>query len=293
MSPLVVITGPTASGKTSLAMEVAKLFNGEIICADSRTIYKGMDIGTAKPSKKEQEAIPHHIIDVVEPNQPFTVADFKELALKAIDDITKRGKLPIMVGGTGLYIDSVIFDYQFGPASDPKQRAALHDKTVEELQDICKERGIPLPENEKNKRHLVRAIELGGLIQGPRKLRPNTIIVAITTDKEDLRQRVTYRAETMIDEGVIEEVRRLGKKYGWESEAMKGNIYRIFRPVVEGKTEISEALEQVITSDLQLAKRQMTWFKRNPYIIWGDPSQLLLAIEHFVQQNKLIKSIPA
>lgn len=123
MSPLVVITGPTASGKTSLAMEVAKLFNGEIICADSRTIYKGMDIGTAKPTKKEQAAIPHHIIDVVEPNQSFTVADFKELALKAIDDITKRGKLPIMVGGTGLYIDSVIFDYQFGPAGDAKKKS--------------------------------------------------------------------------------------------------------------------------------------------------------------------------
>jgi tRNA dimethylallyltransferase len=293
MSPLVVITGPTASGKTTLAMEVAKLLNGEIICADSRTIYKGMDIGTAKPSKKAQKLIPHHIIDVVEPNQPFTVVTFKKMAVKAIDDIARRGKLPIMVGGTGLYIDSVIFDYKFGPASDSKIRAELNLKTVEELQDLCKENDVPLPENSKNKRHLIRAIELGGLIQGPKKLRPNTIIVAITTSNEDLKQRIIYRAETMIDEGVVEEVRRLGKKYGWDSEAMKGNIYRNFRPVVEGTMDISEALELVIKSDMQLAKRQITWLKRNPYVIWGNPSQLLLTIEHFVQQNKLLESIPS
>lgn len=160
----------------------------------------------------------------------------------------------------------------------PKKRAALNSKTVEELQDICKENDIPLPQNDKNKRHLVRAIELGGLIQGPRKLRPNTIVVAITTDREDLRQRVTYRAETMIDAGVVEEVRRLGKKYGWDSEAMKGNIYRIFRPVVEGTMDVSEALELFIRSDMQLAKRQMTWLKRNPYIIWGDPSRFCLLL---------------
>ena len=293
MSPLVVIAGPTASGKTSLALQVAKLYGGEIICADSRTIYKGMDIGTAKPDKKEQEVVPHHLIDVANPDEPFTVADFKRLAQYAIKDITRRGKLPILVGGTGLYIDAVIFDYTFGKMSNPQERAVLSEKTIEELQSICHQHNIPLPENSQNKRYLVRAVEQGGVVKGPQKLRPNTLVVAITTDREDLRQRITYRAEDMINRGVLDEVKRLGERYGWDTEAMKGNVYRILRPVVEGSTPIEIALELVIIGDMQLAKRQVTWLKRNPYAIWGDPVQLLKTIEHFVQQNKLLKSIPA
>src|SRR5688572_21256799 len=162
--PLIVIAGPTASGKSALAMKVAKKYNGEIICADSRTVYKGMDIGTAKPSAVDRKEVPHHLLDIVQPNQPFTAADFKEQALAAIDDISGRGKLPIMVGGTGLYIDSVIFDYRFGDPADPDKRAQLQDMTLEQLQQMCVMEGIRLPENTKNKRHLVRAVELGGVI---------------------------------------------------------------------------------------------------------------------------------
>lgn len=292
MSPLIVITGPTASGKTSLALEVALKFNGEIVCADSRTIYKGMDIGTAKPSMKEQLMVPHHLIDVVRPDEAFTVVDFKRLAIKAIEDIIRRGKLPILVGGTGLYVDSVIFDYQFGGKSDPDLRSELSKKSLEELRQICEEQHVELPENDKNRRYLMRAIERGSSVKSTRKLRPNTLVVAVTTDREELRLRVTNRAEEMIDKGVIDEVRRLGEQYGWASEVMKGNIYRSFRSVVEGASSVEDALELAITSDMQLAKRQLTWLKRNPYIIWGTPVQLFKAIEHFVQQNKLIESIP-
>jgi tRNA dimethylallyltransferase len=291
-SPLVVIAGPTASGKSAFAMEIAKKYNGELICADSRTVYKGMDIGTAKPSAADQKEIKHHLLDVVEPDQPFTAAQFKELANKAIADITARGKLPIMVGGTGLYIDSVIFDYQFGDPADPDKRAALQEKTVEELQQICLENGYSLPENTKNKRHLVRAIELGGIKTQKLKLRPSTLVVAITTERNVLRGRIQKRSQEMALEGVLDEVSRIGEKYSWAGEALTGNIYRIFRPVVEGRLSLQEGLDQFVSSDMQLAKRQVTWLKRNPYVVWGDVAQLATVIEHFVQQNKLNESIP-
>lgn len=291
-SPLIVIAGPTASGKSALAMQIAKKYNGELICADSRTVYSGMDIGTAKPTKLDQREVRHHLLDVVDPDQYFTAAQFKVLADQAVADITARGKLPIIVGGTGLYVDSVIFNYQFGDASDPRRREQLQNKTVEELQQICLDNGYALPENTKNKRHLVRAIELGGLKERKLKLRPNTLVVAITTDRDVLRGRIIERAHQMVAQGVLDEVERLGNTYGWDSEAMTGNIYRILRPVVSGDTTLEEALELSIASDMQLAKRQVTWLKRNPYIIWGDAAQLTAVIEHFVQQNKLNESIP-
>ncbi len=290
--PLVVIAGPTASGKSALGMEIAKKYGGEIICADSRTVYRGMDIGTAKPTDTDRKAIPHHLLDVVEPSDSFTAADFKEQALAAINDISGRGKLPIMVGGTGLYIDAVIFDYQFGDPADPDRRAQLQDMSVEELQQMCLMEGITLPENTQNKRHLVRAVELGGVIDQTTRLRPNTLVVALTTDRDDLRGRVIARANEMVKQGVLKEVETLGKKYDWSGEALTGNIYRIMRPVVEGEMSIEEGIEQFVISDMQLAKRQMTWLKRNPYVIWGDTEQLTTVIEHFVQQNKLDESIP-
>lgn len=291
-SPLIVIAGPTASGKSALAMQIAKQYDGELICADSRTVYKGMDIGTAKPTAQDQKEVPHHLLDVVAPNQVFTAVQFKELAVKAIGDIASRGKLPIIVGGTGLYVDSVIFDYQFGDAADPKRREELQSMTVEQLQQLCLEKGYTLPLNIKNKRHLVRAVEMGGLLSQKKKLRPNTLVVAITTNRDILRVRVAKRAEQLVAEGVLEEVGRLGDRYGWGGEAMTGNIYRSMRPVIEGELPLQEALEQFITSDMQLAKRQVTWLRRNPYVVWGDESQLKAAIEHFVQQNKLDESIP-
>ena len=291
-SPLVVVTGPTASGKSALAMEIAKKYNGELICADSRTVYKGMDIGTAKPSAEDREQVRHHLLDVVEPDQSFTAAEFKMLAQKAIDDIVSRGALPIIVGGTGLYIDAVIFDYQFGKAADMQQRQELQAMTVQQLQQLCLERGCALPLNVGNKRQLVRALEIGGLLSQKKKLRPNTLVVAITTQRDILRDRITQRAHAMVAAGVLDEIKQLGQKYGWEGGAMTGNIYRIMHPVVEGILPLGTGLEQVIASDMQLAKRQVTWLKRNPYVVWGNAAQLKTAIEHFVQQNTLSESIP-
>lgn len=280
--PLIVIVGPTASGKSDLGMEVARQYGGEIICADSRTVYKGMDIGTAKPTKADQEEIPHHLLDVVEPSEPFSVAQFKERANRAIADITKRGKLPIMVGGSGLYVDSVIFDYQFGQPADPDQRAQLQQASIEELQQICRDKNIEMPINHMNKRHLIRAIELGGLPKNTPVLRSNTLVVGIAMDKDVLVDRIQHRAKVMAASGIVEETKRLGEKYGWDNEAMTGIIYRIFREVLEGTLSEDEAIEIFARSDDQLVKRQKTWFKRNPHIIWGSRDELIERIDSFL-----------
>lgn len=284
-SPLIVVVGPTASGKSALAMRIAQAHNGEIIAADSRTVYRGMDIGTAKPTSQDQELVPHHLIDVRDPDEPFSAAEFKELANQAINDVASRGRLPIMVGGTGLYIDAVIFDYHFGPAADQAQRAVLNAMSVEELQDLCRQKNIDLPINNENKRHLVRALELGGLISHKKQLRANTFVVGISTERDILRRRVSERAKEMVTEGVLEEVKRIGQKYAWRGEALKGNIYRIFRGVIEGSKTIDEATEEFIRSDMALAKRQMTWFKRNQFIHWStNPEELQQQVDTFLRR---------
>lgn len=284
-SPLVVVVGPTASGKSALAMRIAQTHNGEIIAADSRTVYRGMDIGTAKPTSQDQELVPHHLIDVRDPDEPFSAAEFKELANQAINDVASRGRLPIMVGGTGLYIDAVIFDYHFGPAADQAQRAVLNAMSVKELQDLCRQKNIDLPINNENKRHLVRALELGGLISHKKQLRANTFVVGISTERDILRRRVSERAKEMVTEGVLEEVKRIGQKYAWRGEALKGNIYRIFRGVIEGSKTIDEATEELIRSDMALAKRQMTWFKRNQFIHWStNPEELQQQVDTFLRR---------
>lgn len=284
-SPLVVVVGPTASGKSALAMRIAQAHNGEIIAADSRTVYRGMDIGTAKPTSQDQELVPHHLIDVRDPDEPFSAAEFKELANQAINDVASRGRLPIMVGGTGLYIDAVIFDYHFGPAADQAQRAVLNAMSVKELQDLCRQKNIDLPINNENKRHLVRALELGGLISHKKQLRANTFVVGISTERDILRRGVSERAKEMVTEGVLEEVKRIGQKYAWRGEALKGNIYRIFRGVIEGSKTIDEATEELIRSDMALAKRQMTWFKRNQFIHWStNPEELQQQVDTFLRR---------
>jgi tRNA dimethylallyltransferase len=272
--PLVAIVGPTASGKTALAIEVARKFGGEIICADSRTIYKGMDIGTAKPSREEREAVPHWGLDLVEPGDPFSVADFKAYALKKIDEIRSRGGVPLLVGGSGLYIDAVILDYQFGPAPDPHRRIELEGMTLEELHDYCLKNNIQLPENGQNKRYVVRAIEQKS-INTKRRTEPidNCVVVGIATDRKVLRSRIEARVEHMFDDGVVEEATLLGKKYGWENAAMTGNAYGIIHSYLENGVSLTEAKEKNTTLDWKLAKRQLTWFRRNSFIHWADPTE--------------------
>lgn len=266
--PLVVIVGPTASGKSATAIRVAKEYNGEIICADSRTIYKGMDIGTAKPSVEDQKAIPHWGLDLVEPGESFTAADFKYYSQQKIAEIRARGRLPIVVGGTGLYIDGLIFDYEFVPAH-AELRQKLEAQSLEELISYCDKNNITLPENAKNRRYVIRAIERQN-VSGKRLTQPipNTIIVGIATERDELRRRIALRAEHLFQTGMVEEAKMLGEKYGWNSEAMTGNIYKLVKQFLDGEFDSNTLKERFIISDWQLAKRQMTWLKRNSYIVW-------------------------
>lgn len=258
--PLIVILGTTASGKTDVGIELARIIGGEIICADSRTIYKGMNIGTAKPMLKEQQGVPHHLLDIIEPDQKYSAAQFKSDAERLIGDIIARCKYPIIVGGTGLYVDSVLYDYQF----------SLGDTE-------------PNPEN---KRHL------NGANQDDRKkqVRDNTLIIGMTADKEVLRERITKRVEQMFEDGFLQEVEWLSDKYGWENESMSGIGYRLARDYFEGRASIDEVKEAFVHRDLSLAKRQMTWFKRNKSIQWfdhGNKAQIIQTGRDFADQFKL------
>lgn len=287
-APLVVIVGPTASGKSSLAMSLAQQFDGEIVCADSRTVYRGMDIGTAKPSREDQRRVPHHLLDIVDPGQRFTVADFQSLARKAIDDIQKRNKLAILVGGTGLYIDSVIFNYKFNVDYDSIERNKLELMSLDSLYEYSKTHNIKLPINKLNKRHVVRNIERKNATTRSNK-RPiaQSIIVGIATEKEKLYNRITQRAEHIFESGIVDEAKMLGEKYGWNSEAMTGNIYPILRKMIDSELTTQQAKTAFINTDRRLAKRQITWFKRNKYIHWTNQSN---SYQYISEQISLAKT---
>lgn len=273
--PLVVIVGPTASGKTSVAIQIAKKIGGEIICADSRTVYKGMDIGTAKPTADEQAGVPHWGLDLVKPGERFTAADFQSYVRHKIREIRHRDRIPMLVGGTGLYIDGVIFNYQFGVKADEYLRQKLSSVPLSELYDYCEKNNVPLPENHRNRRYVIRAIEQHTINHKRNESpEPGTIIVGIATDKKILKNRITARTEQLFDHGVVKEATLLGKKYGWDNEAMTGNIYPLVHSYLEGERTIVEIKDKFTTLDQRLAKRQLTWFRANPYIEWLDLSEV-------------------
>lgn len=266
---LIVIVGETASGKSALAMEIAKQFDGEIICADSWTVRREVNIGTAKPSEADRTLVPHHLLDVVGPDEDFTAAVFKDLANGAIKDITDRGKVPIMVGGTGLYIDGVIYDYGFLPAGDRGDREELNAMTVEQLLQRIKDMGIELGDADiRNKRRLIRLIETNGAVPSRENMRDNTLIVGVKPDKCVLETRIEKRVDDMISAGLEGEVRGLVQAYGWDCEALKGVGYAQWKGCIEGTSSLVETRQKIIKATLDLAKRQRTWFKRNKSIHW-------------------------
>jgi len=222
---VIVIVGPTASGKTGVSIEIAKEIGGEVISADSRAIYKGMDIGTAKPSLEEQDGVPHWGIDLVEPGERFTVADFKRYAEEKIKEIQARGKVPMVVGGTGLYTDALVYNYNF--TQDAK-------KSQSDRKEVC----------------------------------ANYLIIGVKTEPEELRRRIERRADTFFTQDLYEETKKLVQKYGWDNQAMKSNIYQFAWGYLQGEYSLERAKELFVYDDWHLAKRQMTWFKRNKEIKW-------------------------
>lgn len=268
--PLVVIVGPTASGKSRLAIELAREFGGEIISADSRAIYKGLDIGTAKPSFEERHDVPHWGLDLVKPGERFTAVDFKHYAEQKIDEIRARGNVPILVGGTGLYVDAVVYDFQFPDTKDNQEwRKELDGMTVEALHEYCLINNIELPENSKNKRYVINAIVRNGHAL-KRRASPivNTTIVGVTTERDELRARIAARAEQIFSAELYNEAKRASETSGWDNEAMTGNVYPLLRQYFDNAITLDEAKERCMTLDWRLAKRQLTWLKRNKDIRW-------------------------
>jgi tRNA dimethylallyltransferase len=266
---LLVIVGETASGKSDLALKVAKAYRGEIISADSWTVYKGFDIGTGKPTTTQQKAVKHHLLDVRQPTDGFNAPMFKDLAEKAINDIQKWGKLPILVGGTGLYIDSVLYDFGFLPDVSRQERAKLDSMHIGALIELAEELNIDLSGIDiRNKRRIIRAIEAKGEKPTRSGLRAGTLIIGLQLSREVLRKQIEGRVEGMVKRGLEQEVKALSDKYGWEIEPMKGIGYRAFREYIEGSIGLDEAKERFVKGDLNLAKRQRTWFKRDKNIQW-------------------------
>ena len=260
------IVGQTASGKSSLAMRIAKDYNGEIIAADSRTIYKGMDIGTAKPNQEEQDLITHHGLDLVNPNQKFSVFDFKNYAKERIEQIKQKNKLPIMVGGTGLYVDSVLYNFQFNKVDKAKTKQ-LEALNLEKLQKLAKKIDKNISKSMlHNKRHLIRFIERGGHAKKSYKEREDLIIVGIFPKKSRLRDNINARVEVMFRQGLRKEVKELVEQYDWNNEAMSGIGYQEFKDYYDGKISMSKVKRNIVQNTLKYAKRQKTWFKRNPYL---------------------------
>lgn len=266
--PLVVILGPTASGKSNLAIKLAKKFNGEIICADSRTIYKDMNIGTAKPNSDDQKLVRHWGLDLVNPGDYFSVSDFKLYADEKIKSIRSRNKVPFLVGGSGLYINSVIYNYNFNNKKKESLRNRLDKFSVDDLINHCKNNNIELPENYKNKRYLIKTIENDGKNSNNNKLLDNIIVVGISTEKNILSNRISSRVDKMFDQGLIDETKRLIEKYGIDNEAGTANAYRFVCGYLNNELSFQDMKNKIAQSDRKLIKKQNTWFKRDKNINW-------------------------
>ncbi len=286
--PLIVIVGETASGKSSLALQLAQAIGGEIIGADSWTVYKDFTIGTAKPSASEQRLVPHHLFDCIDPRDGFNAAQFKSLALSAINHVHERGAIPILVGGTGLYIDSVIFDYTFMPQGSAVDRDRRNSMTREDLLYEASSRNIDLTGiDTRNKRRIIRALETNGHTPKSTELRDNTLVLGIVSERAELQERVSQRVDAMLVAGLEAEVVRLAHIYGWDAEPMKGIGYREWHDYFFSTQSLDVTRSRIISNSMKLAKRQRTWFKRNHAIHWlNKPEDAVKITAAFLNKNQ-------
>ncbi len=283
--PLLMIAGPTASGKTAVAVELAVRHGGEVVSADSMQIYRYMDIGTAKPTREEMRGIPHHLLDVAEPNENFSVADYAKLAVSAIGDIADRGKLPILAGGTGLYLKAVTDHMDFSEGqSDEKFRESLQKRAEKEgSQVLHSELNIVDPESAQrihpnDEKRIIRALEVFHVTgitmtehQKKAVSRPSpytTLRIGLMYDREKLYERINRRVDKMLEQGLEQEVASL-------LETMKGTSfqsigYKEMEQYFKGTMTLSEAADEIRQASRRYAKRQMTFFRADPRIIWVD-----------------------
>lgn len=283
---LCIITGPTGIGKTSLSLELAKDLNGEIISCDSMQIYKHMDIGTAKIKVQEMEKVPHHLIDSVYPNEEFTVSDFKKEAKSLIKDINSRGKLPIVVGGTGLYINSLVYDLNFtrvafNPSVRDKYERIAEDKGLEYLHKILSDID-PVSSgkiNPNDKKRVIRALEIYDttgktMSEYNKDFRKenndyNLAFIALNMDRTNLYNKINKRVDIMIEDGLVEEVRSiLDMGYDSNSVALQGIGYKEIIMYLNSNLSIDESIDLIKQKSRNYAKRQLTWFRRDSRIKW-------------------------
>lgn len=285
---LVILTGPTAVGKTALSIELAKKLNGEIISADSIQVYKYLDIGSAKIMPEEMEGIPHHLIDFLEPTTGFNVADFKEMAKKTILDIQSRGKIPIIVGGTGFYIQAVLRDIDFSKEDENDYR--------NELEELYKEKGADYLHNmlmevdsesannihKNNVKRVIRALEYYHVNKSKisdhneeqqQKQSPyNFAYFVLNCDREKLYNNINKRVDIMLEQGLVDEVSMLVNKYGLTKDmlSMQGIGYKEMLQYLDGEMSLEEAIDLLKQNTRHFAKRQLTWFRREKEVIFID-----------------------
>ena len=292
---VIVICGPTASGKTTLSIQLAQKINGEIISSDSMQIYKDMNIGTAKPDQQEMQGIKHYLLDFVEPNQRYSVADYKKDAENAIEDILQKGKVPIIVGGTGLYVDSLIYGIEYPNIEfDENYRKKLEKRAEKEgLEKLYEEaRKIDPQAMEKisrnDQKRILRVLEIynaTGKTKTEQEIesRKNEVkydyrVFAINMDREKLYDRINKRVDIMIQKGLIEEVENLLKKYNEFPTAMQGLGYKEVVEYIQGKVLKEDMIENIKRESRRYAKRQITWFKKNKQTIWIGPNDLQMIL---------------
>lgn len=283
---LLVIVGPTAVGKTALSIDLALKMNGEIISGDSMQVYRGMDIGTAKISKEEMRGIPHHLIDIHDPDHSFSVAEFQTRAIQLIREINRRDRLPMIVGGTGLYIQSVIYQYEFSDAGQDETfrkeleefaarrgREALHER----LRQIDPATARRLHPNDLKR--VIRALEVYHLTgstmaehQKRAKRSPYDLcLIGLTMDRSLLYERINQRVDQMVEQGLVAEVERLlNKGYTKDLISMQAIGYKEIVDYLEGNASLSEAIELIKKKSRNFAKRQLTWFRSMKEIKWID-----------------------
>ena len=281
---VIVLGGPTASGKTALAIEIAKSINGEIISADSMQIYKEMNIGTAKPDEKEKQGIPHHMMDFVSPNIRYSVADYKKQAKDIMKQIIEKGKVPIVVGGTGLYIDSLIYEIEFLEIeTDLQYRKKLEEivekEGLEKLYNEAKKIDSDAMEkiSKNDKKRILRVLEIYHQtgktkteLDRESKKEPefDYKVFAITMNREVLYDRINKRVDIMLEKGLVEEVENIYKKYKEFPTAMQALGYKEVVEYLENKISKDEMIEKIKRESRRYAKRQLTWFRKNQNIIW-------------------------
>ncbi|KYD08938.1 tRNA delta(2)-isopentenylpyrophosphate transferase [Caldibacillus debilis] len=283
---LAVIVGPTAVGKTKVSVDVAKKLRGEIISGDSMQIYRGMDIGTAKIKKEEMQGIPHHLIDIKDPEESFSVAEFQRIVREKISEISRRGRLPMIVGGTGLYIQSVLYDYRFtGKGNTGRLRKELQErlrregteKLYRELSGIDPDSAIKIHPNDG--RRIIRALEIyystgvtmtEHLRKQRNELRYDAAIVGLTMDRERLYRRIDERVDRMIEAGLLEEARRFYDRGLRGCQSIQAIGYKELYAYFDGTLSLAEAIALLKKNTRNYAKRQYTWFKNKMDVQWFD-----------------------